>query len=192
MKPFISFCVLAGVSIIALVGLWAGGFFQGANPPALSPVITPTGNYTYIVKIPDLPKPSESSVQRLPNSSPSGRPSAAGDVVVIHFQMHSWTTGEVVDSTRLHRNGEPMAIEAGYDEMVELRKKRLPVTDLLVPKFLFDSVVNVRAGQQLQVTFKSGMLDLPEYLDEEDAYLLVVDVLEVMSADEYLAKNPSS
>jgi hypothetical protein len=84
-----------------------------------------------------------------------------GDPVVLKYKMYSWSSGELVENT--DDIEDPVTIRAGLIGGV--------------PQFLSNSLLGRRIGDQLQVVFASGMEDLPEYLDRDDAYVLVVDLI---------------
>lgn len=84
-----------------------------------------------------------------------------GDPVVLKYKMYSWSSGKLVENTNLIE--EPVTARAGLIGSV--------------PQFLSKALLGRRIGDQLQVVFARGMEDLPEYLDKDDAYVLVVDLL---------------
>lgn len=84
-----------------------------------------------------------------------------GDPVVISYQMYSWESGELVDST--DTLDEPLTIRAGVTNGV--------------PDYLTKSLLGRQVGETIQVVFESNMEDLPEYLNRDDAYVLVVSIL---------------
>lgn len=75
--------------------------------------------------------------------------------------MYSWATGELVEST--DEFDEAMTDNAGAQSGV--------------PAYLSNSVLGRNVGDRLQVVFQPGMEDLPEYLDDTDAYVLVLDMI---------------
>ena len=84
-----------------------------------------------------------------------------GDPVVLKYKMFSWNTGDLVENT--DTVVEPVTVRAGLTDGA--------------PQFLTKSLPGRRVGDQLQLVFESGMEDLPEYLEADDAYVLVVDIL---------------
>ena len=94
-------------------------------------------------------------------SKGAGNPIEFGDPVVLNYNMYSWSTGELVDTT--DTLDEPLTVRAGVSAGV--------------PEYLSKSLLGRQVGDTLQLVFKSGMVDLPEYLDSGDAYVLVVNVL---------------
>jgi len=75
--------------------------------------------------------------------------------------MFSWSTGELVEST--DDLDEPLTIRAGVTEGV--------------PEFLSHSLLGRKIGEKIQIIFEEGMEDLPTYLDADDAYVLVVEII---------------
>jgi len=83
------------------------------------------------------------------------------DPVVLRYQMFSWSTGEQVENT--DNFDEPVTIRAGVNEGV--------------PEYLSHSLLGRKIGEKIQIIFKEGMEDLPDYLDSSDAYVLVVELI---------------
>lgn len=84
-----------------------------------------------------------------------------GDPVVISYNMYSWATGELVDSS--DTLDEPVTVRAGVTNGV--------------PEYLAKSLLGRQIGDTLQLIFEQDMEDLPEYLDKSDAYVVVVNLL---------------
>lgn len=84
-----------------------------------------------------------------------------GEPVVLNYNMYSWSTGKLVDST--DTLDEALTVRAGVSEGV--------------PEYLSKSLLGRQVGDTLQLVFEHGMEDLPEYLDNTDAYVLVVSLL---------------
>lgn len=91
----------------------------------------------------------------------SGSTVEFSDPVVIRYNMFSWATGELVEST--DDFDEPVTIRAGVTEGV--------------PEYLSHSLLGRKIGDTIQIIFEEGMEDLPEYLDSNDAYVLVVELI---------------
>lgn len=91
----------------------------------------------------------------------SGSAVGFGDPVVVRYSMYSWSTGELVESTDSF--DEPVTLRAGVNEGV--------------PEYLSNSLLGRNVGDRLQLIFETGMEDLPSYLDDSDAYVLVVDLI---------------
>ena len=111
------------------------------------------------ISIPAGPIPAFSARRIL--SSGSGNTIAFGDPVVLKYNMYSWSSGAIVEST--DNLDEPITVSAG-------------VTDG-IPEYLSKSLLGRNIGDKLQIVFESGMHDLPEYLDPTDAYVIVVELI---------------
>lgn len=94
-------------------------------------------------------------------SKGTGSPIEFGEPVVLNYNMYSWATGELVDST--DTLDEPLTVLAGVTNGV--------------PEYLTKSLLGRQIGDTLQLVFKQDMADLPEYLDKSDAYVLVLSLL---------------
>jgi len=84
-----------------------------------------------------------------------------GDPVVLSYSMYSWSTGELVETTDDFE--DPFTVHAG-------------ITDG-IPDYLSNSLLGRNIGDKMQIIFQPGMEDLPEYLDSEDAYVVVLDLI---------------
>ena len=91
----------------------------------------------------------------------SGDVVAFGDPVQLKYNMYSWTSGELVEST--DDFDEAVIINAGVAEGV--------------PVFLSNTVLGRNKGETVQIIYEAGMEDLPGYLDNSDAYIMVLEVL---------------
>jgi len=111
------------------------------------------------VSVPEGPLPTFSARRTL--SSGTGSTLSFGDPVVVRYSMYSWSSGELIETTDAF--DEPVTIRAGVSEGV--------------PDFLSKSLLGRKLGDRIQVVFESGMEDLPSYLDSNDAYILVVDLI---------------
>ena len=111
------------------------------------------------IAIPTGPAPEFSARRTI--SKGAGSPIEFGDPVVLNYNMYSWSTGELVDST--DTLDEPLTIRAGVTNGI--------------PDYLTKSLLGRQIGDKLQVVFEQDMEDLPEYLDSSDAYVLVVSLL---------------
>jgi len=85
-----------------------------------------------------------------------------GDVVNIKYDMFSWATGEMVESTN----------QLGGDLALQL------TDNAAIPNYLKESILGRKAGEKMQVVFEASMEDLPDYMNNEDAYVLVVELME--------------
>lgn len=122
------------------------------------PAITET-NGSVVVAVPEGPLPTFSARRTLSNGT--GSVVSFGDPVVVRYSMYSWSSGELVETTDAF--DEPITVQAGVTEGI--------------PDYLSKSLLGRNIGDQLQLVFEAGMSDLPEYLDNSDAYILVVNLI---------------
>lgn len=86
-----------------------------------------------------------------------------GDTIGIKYDMFSWATGELVETTSQQLNG---------NTQLELTENGA------VPSFLKDSIVGRNVGDVVQVVFEKNLTDLPDYMNNNDAYILIVELVE--------------
>ncbi len=112
------------------------------------------------VDIPDGAVPAFSARRTI--TAGSGNAIEFGDPVVLKYDMFSWTTGEKVESSEDF--DEAFTVLAG-------------VADGGVPEYLAKSLLGRKIGDTMEIVFEAGMEDLPEYLDNSDAYVLVIELI---------------
>ena len=117
------------------------------------------GDSVGTVTVPDGELPVFSARRTL--SAGTGDVVAFGDPVQLKYSMYSWTSGALVEST--NDFDEAIIINAGVTEGV--------------PAFLSSTVLGRNKGETVQIVYEAGMDDLPAYLDQEDAYVMVLQVL---------------
>lgn len=159
--------VIAGIALSTTMVLSACGGSSGDTSSSSElefssdfafPAVTDTGDGAGI-EVPEGPAPEFSDRRTV--SKGAGNVIKFGDPVVLKYNMYSWSTGELVDST--DTLDEPLTILAGVTNGV--------------PDYLTKSLLGRQVGETIQVVFERNMADLPEYLDSEDAYVLVVSLL---------------
>ena len=160
--------IIAGIALTTTLALSAcggssGDSNNGANGIIVSndftfPAVTDaaTGNG---IEMPAGAAPEFSARRTL--SKGTGSPIEFGDPVVLQYDMYSWSTGELIEST--DTLDEPLTIRAGVTNGV--------------PEYLTKSLLGRQVGDKMQVVFERGMEDLPDYLDNSDAYVLIVSLL---------------
>lgn len=84
-----------------------------------------------------------------------------GDPVVLSYNLYSWSTGELIESTSDFE--DPITVRAGVTQGI--------------PDYLSNSLLGRNIGDKMQIIFHPGMEDLPEYLDSTDAYVVVLDLI---------------
>lgn len=116
-------------------------------------------NGGFELTIPDGPAPEFPARREL--AAGTGSTIGFGDPVVLKYSMFSWSTGELVEST--DDFDQAFSVDAGLSQGI--------------PEYLSSSLPGRNVGDRLQLVFNAGMEDLPSYLDNTDAYVLVVDLL---------------
>lgn len=165
LKPLLS---AASITALAVLGACDGSGSTGSgNPSGGSAMVANDfafpelgeANGEVSVNATATPPPSFSARRTI--SAGSGSVIEFGDPVVLRYTMHSWTTGELVESS--DDRSDPLTVRAGMSAGV--------------PEFLTKSLPGRNLGDTIQVVFEKGMHDLPEYLDRDDAYVVVVELM---------------
>lgn len=86
-----------------------------------------------------------------------------GDAVTLKYDMFSWSTGELVESSSQYE--EAHIVKGGNSD------------NYPIPDYLAKSLLGRSLGDTIQVVLPAGTEDLPDYLDITDAYVLVVELL---------------
>ena len=118
-------------------------------------------NGSLSMTIPNGPAPSFPARRDI--SSGGGQTIQFGDPVSLKYDMFSWSTGELVESSSEFE--EAHIVKAGVS-------KSFPVPEALTQALLGRSL-----GDTLQIVFPVGTEDLPDYLDNTDAYILLVELM---------------
>ncbi len=92
----------------------------------------------------------------------TGPPVGVGDAIYLAWEMMSFGTGEIVESTEAF--GGPVQIVVGAKS---------------VPAALEEALIGQTVGTRLHVEFPAGMADLPPYLDDTVAYVLTVQIVQL-------------
>lgn len=158
--------VLASASALVLLSACGGGGGSSsdgasgviANSDFSFPDVSQVGN-RFTISSPEGAAPTFSARRTL--EAGSGNTIEFSNPVVLRYDMFSWNTGELVEST--DDLDEPLTIRAGVTEGV--------------PEFLSHSLLGRKIGDKIQIIFEEGMEDLPSYLDADDAYVLVVEII---------------
>lgn len=122
-------------------------------------VVNTNGSIT--MTIPNGPAPSYPARREI--SSGGGQTIQFGDPVSLKYDMFSWSTGELVESSSQFE--EAHVVKAGMSESFP------------VPEILSQSLLGRSLGDTLQIVFPVGTEDLPSNLDTNDAYILLVELL---------------
>lgn len=91
-----------------------------------------------------------------------------GDYVSIRWKMYGLRSGELVEDSDILFDGSAPKIILGGGTGAEVN----------VPQEVHDALKGQRVGDKVQVVFQYEMPGLPEYLDSDDAYTLVVDIVD--------------
>lgn len=86
-----------------------------------------------------------------------------GDAVTLKYDMFSWSDGSLVESSSFFQ--EAHTVKAGISDAFP------------IPEYLAKSLLGRKLGDTLQVVLPAGTADLPAYLDKNDTYVLLVELL---------------
>lgn len=86
-----------------------------------------------------------------------------GDAVTLKYDMFAWSNGALVESSTLFE--EAHTVKGGVSD------------DFPIPEYLAKSLLGRKLGDTVQVVLPVGTVDLPAYLDQSDAYVLLVELL---------------
>lgn len=113
------------------------------------------------VNLPD-DEPEEAGVEVLVVGD--GPTVEVGDIALVAWEMVAFGTGEVVESTAADYGG-PIPLQIGSGQ---------------VPSALDDALVGQTVGTRLDVQFPVGMADLPDQFDSDQAYVLTVQIVDLL------------
>lgn len=149
---------------------FAADEFTQANDDYRFPAVVESDTGDWVMVIGDEPVPSRSSRRELLHGD--GAVAEVGDTIRYRFDVFSWATGELVDSSR----DLP-------DQSAQLTLGKL-VGPNKVPTVLHNALLNRTAGSRIQVVLAQSLADLPEHLNGNDGFVVVVDIDDVLSSDE--------
>lgn len=95
--------------------------------------------------------------------SGTGQTIEFGDAVTLKYDMFAWSDGTLVESSSLFE--EAHTVQGGISD------------DFPIPEYLAKSLLGRKLGDTIQVVLPVGTADLPPYLDANDAYILMVELL---------------
>ncbi len=155
------------LTLAACGGSSSGGDSNPAESVATTPLVSNDFRFPTVtqsanqirVDIPEGALPEFSARRTINNGT--GTTLEFGDPVVLKYEMYSWSTGEMVETSA---------------DLEEAFTVRAGVADG-VPEFLAESLLGRNIGDRVEIVFKAGLEDLPTYLDNSDAYVLVVDLI---------------
>lgn len=126
------------------------------------PDIVDNGAGEFVMIIADEPIPSRSDRRML--TVGDGPEVGLGDKIQVSYDMFSWANGELIESTRQFEN-QSLALTLG---------------DQQVPNELQNALLNQTIGSRVQVVFEKNLSDLPDYMNEHDGYVLIVDIEDIL------------
>jgi len=129
---------------------------SGFNFPTIS---TQGGGMT--MTIPGGPLPNFPARRTIVNGT--GQTIEFGDAVTLKYDMFAWSNGQLVESSNSFL--EAHTVKAGISD------------DFPIPEYLAKSLLGRRLGDTVQVVLPVGTPDLPDYLDSNDAFVLLVELL---------------
>jgi hypothetical protein len=96
-------------------------------------------------------------------SNGTGQTIEFGDAVTLKYDMFAWSDGSLVESSTSFE--EAHTVRGGVSD------------DFPIPEYLAKSLLGRKLGDIVQVVLPVGTPDLPIYLDQTDAYVLLVELL---------------
>lgn len=122
-------------------------------------VLVQDGTMSMIIPNGELPK----FAARRTVVSGTGQTIEFGDAVTLKYDMFAWSSGALVESSSLFE--EAHTVQGGISD------------EFPIPEYLAKSLLGRKLGDTIQVVLPVGTADLPAYLDANDAYVLVVELL---------------
>lgn len=129
---------------------------RGFNFPSVS---TENGGMSMV--IPGGPLPKFPARRTLSNGT--GQIIEFGDAVTLKYDMFAWSDGTLVESSNSFE--EAHTVRGGVSD------------DFPIPEYLAKSLLGRKLGDIVQIVLPVGTPDLPNYLDQSDAYVLLVELL---------------
>lgn len=151
---------LADASIISSASKFSGGSNLRSGGDFSFPEIV-NQNGTMTMTIPNGKAPLFPARRTIANGN--GPVVQFGDPVSLKYDMFSWNTGELVESSAQYE--EAHVVKGGVSDSFP------------IPDYLAKSLLGRSLGDTIQVVLPVGTKDLPDYLDNTDAYVLVVEML---------------
>lgn len=151
---------VSDASIVGEASKTNGGIVARSGNAFSFPEISDQGG-TLSMKIPGGPLPSFPARRTV--VSGGGQTIGFGDSVILKYDMFAWSNGELVESTS--QFGEAITVRGGISD------------GSMIPEYLANSLLGRSIGDTVQVVLPVGTEDLPSYLDDTDAYVLVVELM---------------
>lgn len=151
---------VSDASIVASAVKVSGGNITRTADDFTFPEIT-TENGSVSMSIPGGPLPTFAARRTI--SSGGGQTIGYGDSVILKYDMFAWSDGTLVESSSLF--DEAHTVKAGVSD------------EFPIPEYLANSLLGRSLGDTVQVVLPVGTEDLPSYLDNQDAYVLLVELM---------------
>jgi len=147
-------------SIVSSASKVTGGTTTRSGNDFSFPVISDDG-INLSMAIPNDPLPRFAA--RRTARAGSGNPVGFGDAVILKYDMFSWTTGDLVESSSQFDTA--LTVNSGVSQNVP------------IPEFLSQSLAGRSLGDVVQIILPAGAEDLPDYFDSNDAYVVLVELM---------------
>lgn len=151
---------VSAASLVAAATKVTGGTSTASSADFSFPEVTEL-NGGLTMTIPNGPAPTFPARRTV--ASGSGQPVTFGDSVILKYDMFSWNSGQLVESST--EFDEAHIVQGGVSDTFP------------IPEYLAKSLLGRSLGDTVQVVLPVGTEDLPEYLDPNDAYVLLVEML---------------
>lgn len=134
------------------------------------PEVVKNDNGDWVMVIGDQPIPNRSVRREV--SRGKGAVGRAGDTIHFRYDMFSWATGELIESSN-DMGGKPLVLTLGdFTQGVQ------------VPNYLHNALLNRAEGTKLQVVFEQAIDGLPQQMNPHDGYVLMVEIDRVVPRTE--------
>lgn len=151
---------VSDASLLASVSKTTGGATNDNAADFKFPAID-AANGGFSMVIPGSPAPEFAARRTIVEGG--GQTIGFGQPVILKYDMFSWTDGSLVDSSS--QFAEAHTVTAGVTD------------DFPIPEYIAKSFLGRSLGDVVQVVIPKGTEDLPDYLDKNDAYVLVMEMM---------------
>lgn len=128
------------------------------------PEVLSNDNGEAVIVIDDVPIPKHSARRELTHGA--GKVGRAGDHVHFHYDMFSWSTGEMIEST--YAFDGPLKVILGNTQH-----------SIQIPLDLHNALLNRAEGTKMQVILPQQANGLPDGMNLYDGYVLMVEIVKV-------------
>lgn len=158
-QPTVAAVDVTGASIVTSATKTFGGTEQSDGGFKFPEITTMNGEVHMAIPAGSTPK----FAARRTVEAGNGQTVSFGDPVILKYDMFKWSTGELVESSS--EFDESHTILAGNPD------------NFPIPSYLAESFLGRKNGDKVQIVLPAGTDDLPLYLDQTDAYIVLVEVL---------------